>query len=400
MTAGKKKPKVALLIETSRSYGRGIYQGVTEYAREHGGWDFVWQENSLDAGIPAWLRDWRGDGVICRIFNSEIADVLSSLGCPVVDVCGLVRHPDIPCLDTDATAVAKMAVEFFTRSAYGSFAFCGYPGLWFSDEREQEFTSALQSAGFTANVYAPPKEWSNRDIASRESLHPDGSEKLTEWAASLPPRTAILCCNDNRARQLLSAAASAGCKVPEDLIILGVDNDELVCDLADPPLSSIVPDTFGIGRMAAKWLDRMMSGNQPSSNYHRLPPLSVHERASTALTNCDNEWFVKAARFIREFSDPAMTTDSVARHVGCSRSSLEKRFRKLLGRSVTQEIGRTRMLHVEMLLRDKTITLSDVAHLCGFTNASHFSRVFRETKGMTPGQYRIQHTATSQPSSD
>lgn len=391
MVDAKNKPRVALLIETSRAYGRGVHQGVAEYAHQDGGWEFIWQESDLRGGAPEWLRDWQGDGIICRLIHDETAALVAAAACPVVDVCGLIRHPQIPFLDTDAVGVAQMAAQFFLDSAYTSFAFCGYPGLWFSDEREQAFVEILTMRGYQVRVYTPPQAWQTRDIAARESLHPEGSAELAAWAASLPNHTAVFACNDFRAQQLLVSAVRAGRKVPEELAILGVDNDELICNLSSPPLSSIGPDTRGLGQMAAHWLKQMMSGDAPPVHSQVLRPLSLHERASTDLICSDDELFVKAARFIREFNEPTMTADSVAAHLHCSRSSLDKHFQAQLGRSLTQEIGRVRILKVEMLLRDNRMKLDAVALACGFATASHFSRVFKEATGWTPGQYRQRH---------
>ena len=276
-----KKPTVALFIETSRAYGRDLCLGIADYARSHGEWNFLFQERDLRGGIPEWLAGWKGNGILCRLSDPNLAELFARAHCPVVDLYGQIRHPDIPFLDTDAAAVADMAARFFVNSAFSHFAFCGFPGLWFSDDRCKAFETAIARFGARLHIYQPPVSWSVTDVARRESLHPSGSPELTRWLANLPPRTAILACNDIRAQQLVMVTASIGRRIPEDLAVMGVDDDQLICELCTPRLTSIRPDTHTLGYTAAHWLHQLMQGKKLP--YHELlvAPLQITERAST-----------------------------------------------------------------------------------------------------------------------
>jgi LacI family transcriptional regulator len=381
------RPTVALLVETSRSYGRGLCAGIAAYARAHDEWNFVIQERDLRGGIPEWLPRWRGDGILCRLSDQKLADVLASAPCPVIDLYGQIRHERIPFLDTDADAVAAMAVRFFMDAAFTKFAYCGFPGLWFSDERGSAFERQLRQFGMDVDFYRPDRVGS-LDVAERESLHPAGSRELEAWVASLPEQTAVLACNDVRAQQLLMVANRIGRLVPDDLAVMGVDDDEVICALASPLLTSIQPDTYRLGYTAAYWLDLLMQGKPLKSSSLVIPPLAVHERASTDVIASDDPLFVEAMRFIRSHVQTGIDVNSVARRVACSRRTLTERFRQLLGRSVKEEITRQRLLRARQLLQQTSLTIDRIAEDCGFATASHFSRVFKEQEGKTPGDFR------------
>ncbi|MEM1084637.1 MAG: DNA-binding transcriptional regulator [Verrucomicrobiota bacterium] len=382
------KPTIALLIETSRAYGRSLCLGIAEYARAHGEWYFVVEQRDLRSGVSDWLSNWKGDGVIGRIYNPELAETLASLDCPVIDTYGQARHPGIPYLDTDAVAVAELAARFFIDATFSNFAFCGFPGLWFSDERSKAFTEILKNFGTMPAIYSPPQSWSSGDVARREALHPDGSPELAAWVESLPAHTAILACNDTRAQQLLSVAARIGRQVPEDLAVMGVDNDELICELTNPRLTSIQPDARTLGYTAAHWLDLLLQGRK--LNYHHLliPPVRIHERASTDIIASDDPDFIRALRFIRSQVQTGLNAEAVVSDSKLSRSSLENRFKDKLGRSIKEEITRSRIARSIILLRETSMTLQQVAEASGFATSSHFSRIFKATEGITPGAFR------------
>ena len=386
-----RKPTVALLIESSRSYGREICLGAAEYAHQHGEWNFVLQEHDLRTGVPEWLKTWKGDGILCRIYDKKLAAALAKAKCPVVDTYGQSRNPSIPFLDTDAAATAEMAARFFVNATFKNFAFCGFPGLWFSDERSKAFVTAIKKYGSDVHVYQPPKSWSSPDVARREALHPVGSKALQQWITDLPRGTAILACNDIRAQQLIKVAASCQRKIPDDLAVMGVDDDEMICELTTPRLSSIKPDARNLGYTGARWLHLLMQGK--TLPYHNLliPPLHITERASTDIIASDDELFTIAVRYIRKHVQEGIDVNKVISHTQRSRSSLESRFKKHLGRSIKEEITRARIARAVILLRDTTMTQQEIADASGFATNSHFSRIFKQNQGLTPGQLRAKH---------
>lgn len=383
------KATVALFVETSRAYGRGLCLGIADYARTHGEWSFLIQEKDLrSSGIPEWLESWHGDGILCRISDPKLAEVFAAARCPVIDLYGQVRHSKIPYLDTDATAVADMAARFFMNAAFTNFAFCGFPGLWFSDERCNAFQRSLARFGAEPAIYDPPARVRMTDVAAREALHPDGSPELKAWVASLPRRTAIFACNDIRAHQLAKVAQLVGRQIPEDLAIMGVDDDKVVCELCTPRLTSIQPDTRAIGYTGAHWLHLLMQGKRLPYSSLLIPPVQIIERSSTDTVASDDPVLVSALRFIRDHSHESLDASKVIRHVGLTRSPVEARFRQVLGRSIKSEITRVRIARARVLLRETRKSMDEIAHACGFATASHFLRIFKQEEGVTPGTFR------------
>jgi LacI family transcriptional regulator len=382
------RPTVTILIETSREYARGLCRGISDYAANHGGWNLVFKAWDLHGGIPTWLVEGKPDGIICRLPNLELAEILTEMSIPVVDLHGQVRHPRIPFLDTDAERVAEMAISFFRASAFTRFAYCGFPGVWFSDERGAAFRRQLREIGFEVDFYEPPEVWESLNVAEREGLHPSGSADLQRWVANLPSQTAVLACNDVCGQQLVSVAARVGRKVPEEIAVLGVDNDEVLCHLSSPTLSSIQPDTRGLGYTAAYWLDQMMRGNKQNWGSLYVAPTMVCERGSTDVIASQDTVFAAAVRYIRGNVEAGIDVSAVVENSGYSRSTLESRFKRLLGRSVKDEITRFRVCRARMLLQETEMTIESVAAASGFANASHFSRIFKEQVGATPGSFR------------
>lgn len=383
-----KKPRIAVLIETSRAYGRGIFQGIADYARTHGPWEFTVQERDLRSGIPEWIRSWEGDGILCRAFNPEVAEFLANAPCPVIDLYGRIQHPKIPWLDSNPDGIAQMAVEFYLNAAFTSFAFCGFHGLWFSDQREKAFVAQLKKLGFPCSVYDPPPSFERQDVAVREGLHPEGSNSIREWVAALPKGAGILACNDVRAQQLTAAALKVGRKVPDELAIMGVDNDEIICRFSNPSLTSVEPDTRLLGYTGAAWLDRLMKGDTLPAHSALIDPVRIRERTSTDLIASEDEVFVKALRFIRRLSDQRTQVEDVLQHVGLSRNTVESRFRKILGHSIRDEITAARIRRSRLLLQQTRWPLHKVAEASGFATTAHFCRAFKQAEGQTPSQFR------------
>lgn len=382
------KPTVALFIETSRAYGRGLCLGIADYARNHGDWNFLIHERDLRGGIPEWLENWDGDGIICRLSDPAMAERLAMVPCPVIDLYGQIRHPKIPFLDTDAAAVAAMAARFFVNSAFTNFAFCGFPGLWFSDDRGASFVTAVARYGAKTHVYEPPVSWKVSDVSRRETLHPEGSPELEEWIKTLPPRTAILACNDVRAQLLVKVAARVGRSIPGDLAVMGVDDDHLICELCSPRLTSVRPDTRALGYTAAHWLHQLIQGRNLPAHHLLVPPVQIIERSSTDTIASDDPVLVKTLRFIRDHAHERIDAAEVVKHVGLSRSPIEARMRTALGRTIRCEIERARIARATVLLRETDMTLGQLAQACGFATASHFLRIFKQVEGVTPGVFR------------
>ena len=385
----KRIPRVALLIETSRTYGRGILRGIARYAHTHGPWSCFMQERDLHGGIPEWLRRWRGDGIIARIEDRGMARALLQLGCPVVDVLGNARFEGIASFDTDANAAARMAVEFYRNAGFRHFAFCGYPGIPFSDRRKVAFANELAAQGQRLRVLPPLGDLgrpAHIQAVERRGLDVEGA--IAAWLRKQPHPLAVFACNDTRGQQVLNACREHGLSVPEEVAVMGVDNDNVLCPLCDPPLTSIEPDTERIGEESAALLARLMQGAFAPDGVRQIPPARIVERASTDVVAMEDATMVQAVRFIRDHVAEGIAVKDVLAQVQRSRSDMEQRFRRWLGRSVRAEIVRRRLDHVARLLAESDLSVNDVAAQAGFATAPHFCRVFRRQFGRTPSEHR------------
>jgi LacI family transcriptional regulator len=385
-----KIPRIALLIESSRTYGRGILHGIAQYAHVHGPWSFYIQERELHGRIPAWLANWNGAGIIARIEDRKTARALLRHGCPVVDVLGNTRFDGIPGFDTDPTAAARLAADFLLHAGFGNFAYCGFRGIPFSDQREAAFTDHLAGQGHRVYTFSPrPLGVSGSHIQAIERKGLGMEKAIVAWLRKLPRPLALFACNDVRAQQVLNACREHGFKVPEEIAVLGVDNDDVLCNLCDPPLTSIEPDTARIGYEAAALLDRLMKGERPRSGITQVPPARIVERTSTDVVPIADDITVQAVRFIRDHVNDGIAVKDVLNHVHRSRTDLEQRFRRWLKTSIRGEIQRRRMDRARRLLQDTDLSLNRVAAGAGFATAAHLCRLFQRHFHQTPTQYRL-----------
>lgn len=384
-------PRVALLIESSRTYGRGILRGIARYAHLFGPWSFFTVERDLHGGIPRELSNWRGDGIIARIEDRPMAARLRKLGCPVVDVLGQKKFNLIPSFDTDAAEVARMSVDFFLRAGFQHFAFIGYPGIPFSDARQAAFTRLLAERKHA--VLVPPgiqRAISQNHIQAIESKGIGAETIIARWLREQPHPLAVLACNDVRAQQVLNGCREHGLRVPEQVAVMGVDNDDVLCSLCEPPLSSIEPDTDRIGYEAAELLAGLMEKRQAVRAAAHIPPARLIERASTDVVASDDPITVQAVRFIRSHVNRGIAVKDVLAHVGRSRTDLEQRFRRAFNSSVRREILRHRLERARTLLWETSFNLNKIAQQTGFSSAGHFCRLFQQQYRQSPTAYRQQ----------
>lgn len=382
-------PRVALLIETSRTYGRGILGGIARYAQVHGPWSFFTQERELHSGLPEWLHSWKGDGIIARIEDRRMAAALRRLKLPVVDVLGNARFEGIPGFDTDARVVARLAADFFLRAGFQHFAFCGYLGIPFSDRRAAAFGEYLTQHARTVRVFRTrPAHNLPAHIQAEEQRGLSRERSIAAWLGRQPRPLALFACNDVCGQQVLNACREHGIKVPEEVAVMGVDNDDVLCSLCQPPLSSIEPDTTRLGYEAAELLDQMIRGSRGAAVTRQIAPVRVLERASTDVVAIGDPITVQAVRFIRDRLGEGIAVKDVLAHVGRSRTDVEQRFRRWLKSSVRQEILRRRLDRVCSLLQDTNLGLDDVAQRAGLASAAHLCRLFQQRFSQTPTQYR------------
>ncbi|HEY7120595.1 MAG TPA: DNA-binding transcriptional regulator [Tepidisphaeraceae bacterium] len=378
----RRRKRVALIIETSNEYARGLLHGIRAYIREHENWDIDLDERRRGEATR-WLKDFRGDGVIARIENAAIADEVQASGLPCVDVSAARQVPGIPWVETDDAEIARMAFEHLTERGLRRLAFCGDEHFNWALWRRDAFVKLVERAGLDCAVFPPPHR-------ARHLAHEAELTALSDWVAGLPRPVGVMACYDIRGRQVLAACRALDLAVPDDVAVIGVDNDELLCDLSDPPLSSVAPDTDSTGYLAAQLLDRMMHDREPvPPTAHLVKPLGVVPRLSTDTLAIADPQMAKAVRFIRAHACDGINVADVLRQVsGMSRRVFENEFKKLFGRMPHEEIVRTRVQRVKELLTQTDLPLYTVANRAGFKHVEYMSVVFKKKTGVPPSEYR------------
>lgn len=390
----QEKHKVLLMMETSRKYGRSILRGIAKYSRANGPWifyrqaPFYWGTGSKKTALKRLKLDV--DGIILREQRDpELTESILALGLPVVVAPYREIFPDVHNIITDDVAIGKMAAEYLLRRGFKQFAYCGFGQMYYwSRDRGKGFSEKVSQAGFEVHHY---------EYEQPKSRYPHSWEKeqviLVDWLKRLPKPVALMACNDDRSQQVLEACKIAGFNVPEQVAIIGMGNDDLVCDLASPPLSSIALGAEKGGYEAAATLEKLMRDKPVKSQRIIVPTLYVVTRQSTDILKIEDPYVAQAMRFIyRRARRDAIQVDDVLRAVPISRRSLYERFARALERPVHEEIKRVRVDQLTRMLVTTNLPISQIAQMLGCSDMKNLARYFKQAKGMSPLQYRKYHS--------
>jgi len=385
------KHEVILLLERSAAYARALLRGVVRYAHVHGPWRFHMEPefyHRRERQTVEWITELAVDGAIAHAANAQTIECLTSLGVPMI--ISSIRKPtaNTHVLASDNEAIGRMAVNYFLDRGFHHFAYCGFDEMHWSRRRGKSFRRTVAEAGRDIRVYEQPRR---RNLRGREDEEPF----LADWLRSLPKPTALLACNDDRGRQVLIACRTARLKVPDDVAILGVDDDDLTCETMHPRLSSIHLDLEAAGYAAAALLRDLMTEPKLHRKKERIvvSPLYVAERQSTDVLATKDREVAAALRFIREHVRETVQVRDVAEAADLSRRALQQRFSKALGRSVHDEIKRSRVDHMARMLVSTNLSITEIARLFQCSGVNNISRYFRQHTGLTPSQYRKRHSA-------
>jgi LacI family transcriptional regulator len=376
-------PHVALIVATSKQYDRGLLQGIGRYIKGHGPWSVYIEERGAEDDSPPWLGNWKGDGIIARIKDRKMADALVATGAPVVELRTEVVL-GLPTVYCDDTAIAELAVRHFRERGFREFAFCGRGGARWSDLREQAFQRRLVAAGLRCDVYTTAPR--RRGLTWEQE-----QDDRARWLDSLPKPVAILAANDVRGLEVLDACRRIDLAVPERVAVLGVDNDVVLCELSDPPLSSIDQDLGRIGYEAAALLDRLMAGEAPPEKAVLVAPQAVVCRLSTDVVACDDPAVALALRLIRKHACDQVGIDFLAERIGLSRRVLQRRFKTMTGRTLQEQLLDAQLERVKQMLAETDLKLDSIARRSGFNYIGYMGLFFKRRTGMTPGEYRRIH---------
>jgi len=372
-------PRVALLIESSRAAGRALLCGIARYAHHHGPWSFYWEARGLENPSPSGVA-LDADGVIMRD-TGEVEQVLAR-GLPTVVVCH--RHGEMDgviSVVTDGEVIGRLAAEHLLACGVRHFAFCGYKDCTWSESRWVSFQRRIAEAGFEATVFRVQAEVTGAPWQ-------DQRPAIARWLRTLPRPIGLMACNDDLGHEVVAACKLAGLSVPDDVAVIGADNDEVVCGLSDPPLSSVHINFEQAGYEAAEILDRLMRRGRGETGRILVRASHVVPRRSTDILAVDDPVLARGLQFIRDHAREPFLVDDVARAAGISRRALEKRFRRFLRRSILHEIRRVRADQIARMLVETDLPVAEIAQRLGFSDVQHVARYFRAAKQMSPLAWR------------
>jgi len=373
---------VALLIETSNSYARGLLDGIVAYVQQNANWSIYLPEQERGAPPPSWLGRWKGDGILARIETATIARAVRRTKLPVVDLSAAKLVPHTPWVETNDKEIARLAAEHLLERGFTHFAFCGDSGFNWSVWRQEAFGEIIEKAGFECGVFESTPRYDPKFSWNREK------QRFKRWIERLPKPIGIMACYDIKAQQLLDVCRELDVAVPEEVAVIGVDNDALLCELTTPPLTSVIPNSKRAGYDAAALLDKMMSGASVEAEPLLIQPLGIQERQSTDVLAIEDPDVVQVLRFIRENAFQNINVNDILAEVPLSRRMLEHRFQRLLGRTPHQEIQRVRFDRVKELLFQTDFSLAEIAHRTGFEHPEYLTVAFKRLTGENPREYR------------
>jgi LacI family transcriptional regulator len=379
--------RIALIYDARLAYDLKVMTGVAAYLQESGNYSVYIEENALkDQRLPD-LRSWNGDGIVADFDHPAVAKAVAQSKLPVVGFGSgygwYVQESSIPYFFTNNKAIATMAADHLLARGFRHFAYSGYaqtPINGWSEERKQAFGRHLNERGFSCEVYQPHYKTSHRWASVQRSLG--------KWLMSLPKPLGVMAANDNRARHVLEACRASGIRVPQDVAVIGVDNDELLCQLSSPPLSSVEQGAKRIGYNAAALLDQLMCGNKPPQGRFVIDPSGIIIRESTDVLAIDDPAVARAMAFIQEHAFDGINVPDVVSATAISRSGLETRFGRALGYTVRTAIRQVQLERARRLISDTNLPLKQVAANTGFRSVQHMTTLFGKAFGRSPAKYR------------
>ena len=378
--------KILLLLDFAEEYHKNLLQGIIRYSREFGPWVFFrmpiyYRETIGIDGILKWAKDWGAKGLIGQLHNNSEIWKFTNEGISVIAQDFQERFKDVPNITGAYHQTGRLGAEYFLRKGFKNFAFYGFKNIVWSRERAEGFEEKIKEAGYSVHYFEHRKSRSMDLWYYKPSL-------LSKWLKSLPKPTALMTCDDNQGLHITEASRHAGIRIPEDVAVLGVDNDENICFLSDPPLSSISSDVEKGGYEAARVMQQMITAGKTNSDNIIVKPTHIITRASTDIYSTDDELIVKTLKYIHLNIDKNIKVGQVLKEVPLCRRSLEKRFIITTGYPVYKYIYQLRIEKFMKKLLETDMTITEIAHELGFEDTKNISRQFKQMKGLTPLEYR------------
>ena len=387
-----KTPRVAILLNPGRSYDRGLLRGIARYVNLHGNWvslrptAFYERFSGLVQQNFAELKRNRLHGIVTN--DTPVARRFRTLEIPMVVVPNEHEFPSAICMRGDNYGVATMAAEHLRELGLQEFAFAGFDRARWSLERADAFCRRVAKMRHCAHMHLIP-------LNPKETEKGRHRKRLIEWLKKLPRPVGIMACNDELALTISQLCHLHDIRLPDEMALIGVDDDELVCQLSNPPLSSVAFATERAGYEAAARLDQIMRGRSRCEDDIPVHATRVMVRASTDVLIVDDEEVVKAMRFIQQNAHRLLRVAEVTEVTFCSQWTLNQRFKRIIGHSILKEVNRQRARYIARLLEETDHPIERIARDLGYESQAHLALYFRREMGMSPRAYRALHPISS-----
>ena len=383
---------VAIVIDTSASFSRGVLAGISRWCRQHESWTITIDDRQQSAPIPPWLLRWTGDGLISGLEESAVPRPWRGGLRPTIHVRGRLPHDPLPGVYPDEDKALRLALEHLVDRGIQHLAFCPASIATPSDTCEAMARHA-ESLGRSVDVFAP-----SRLAGGSRLRHGQERRDIAKWVASLPKPVGVIAASDVLAVHILETCRAKGFAVPDDVAVVGIGTDDILCELAAPALSSVKHDRERIGHEAARLLDEGMRSGRPATDAILVPPSGITVRQSSDILAVADIDIRNAIRIIQARGCTGLTASEVAVAAGVQRRLLDRKFQQVLGRTIHDELQRMRLAEAKRLLVETDHKLLIVSVRSGFAHAAQLCHIFKSVIGMSPIQYRKLYGATVKPS--
>lgn len=384
--------RLLFITDFTESFAYALLRGIIRYSNQT---DEQWVVCRMPPaykktmglkGVIKWAKKWGADAVIGQFEASDPVELFRRNGIVAFAQDYKTKFNNIPNITGDYIGTGRMAAELYLHKGFRNFAFFGYKNVCWSDERCAGFRQRLEEAGLGGNFYLYDKQ-------EIDNLWYYEAAPLEKWLRSLPKPVAVMACDDNQGNALIEACNSAGVKIPSEVSVIGVDNDEVVCTLSNPTLSSISVDIEQGGFETARMTVRMLQDPFYKGSDITLRPKRIVHRVSTSAYATTDKEVLTALQFIRQNLSKKISVEDVLKQVPLSRRILEVRFKKVIGNSIYQYISQQRISRFGELLLETNDSIQEIAYKLGEDDAKAICRRFKELKGCTPSEWRNQKNA-------
>lgn len=369
--------RVALYMNLGGSHQQGIARGIFEYAKQNPDWRLYGAFWTLDEVRN--FHEWKGNGIIAELHDPDQAELLIKTGLPIVDLAETIDSPRLHKVINNNIMTGRMVGEHLAGNGYRHFAYCGMKDTRWSERRLEGFAAGIDLAPACIATLIRPEKWWNGQARPRD---------LQRFLRALAKPCAIMAANDVVGVKLTHACGVLGIKVPDEAAVVGVDDEYLLCHLSTPPLSSVPFNRVLVGMKAAELLDNLMNKRPVPDGPIIVPPGALTLRASSDIVTSDDPDIRRAREFIRDHAITLAGVDAVAKHMNMGRRNLERRFRRIVGRSILEEINRAKINHACRLLLQTDKHITKIAIASGFPTLNRFYALFRQYAGATPKEFR------------